>query len=228
MEEEKSIDVNESWRKFVLGSSSDEIEAPGFVMDVDTASSERDSIESSLVAHAATERVTGVQASNQSPSGASSGRPSISSKFPVTDNSSFLRNPSPWDSNLGSTSTHRFASTDEGAAVDTANASARNLSSEMAPSSRAVEDGSSSAASKSVSSNAKAPTKKFVFTKPRPFIGRNARADVEVDDELLHIGRGLRGREEVVGSNTKRNRQRDVYSNVASDEQDELKSIEED
>ncbi|EKD17058.1 hypothetical protein MBM_04635 [Drepanopeziza brunnea f. sp. 'multigermtubi' MB_m1] len=226
VEEDKSIDVNEAWRKFVLGSSSDEIEAPGFVMDANTASSEQDPIGSSLVAHAATERITGVQASDQSPSGASPGRPSISSGFPVTDNSSFLRNPSPWDSNLGSTSTHRFASTDEGAAVDAANASARNLSSEMAPSSRAVEE--SSAASRSVSSTAKAPTRKFIFTKPRPFIGRNSRTDVEVDDEFVHIGRGLRGGEEVVGSKTKENWLRDIHSIVASDERDELKSIEED
>ncbi|KAI9055832.1 hypothetical protein LZ554_000771 [Drepanopeziza brunnea f. sp. 'monogermtubi'] len=228
VEEEKSIDVNEAWRKFVFGSSSDEIEAPGFVMDADAAPSEQDPIESSLVAHAATERITGVQASDQSPSGTSSGRPSISSEFPVTDNSSFLRNPSPWDSNLGSTSTHLFASTDEGPAVNTVNASARNLSSEVAPSSRAVEESSSSAASKSVSSTAKAPTKKFIFTKPRPFIGRNSRTDVEVDDELVHIGRGLRGGEEVVGSKTKRKGQRDTYSIAASDEQDELESIEED
>lgn len=70
--------------------------------------------------------------------------------------------------------------------------------------------------------------RKIIFTKPRPFAGSKSRSGPSVEEETLHIGRGLRDKREDDGTKRRRKRRRDIYSLLGTDEEDELESIEDD
>jgi hypothetical protein len=68
------------------------------------------------------------------------------------------------------------------------------------------------------------PPRKVTFTRPKPFIGRNAKLDSIEQSEPLHIGRGLREEDEDFGRG--RTRKRDVGYFAGSDERDEQEGVE--
>lgn len=221
-EREQCEDPNELWRKFVCGSSSDEAEASGLGLASIRNSSEQGLDDSSLVAHAATERITGVGTIGFY-SDATTSQQSTSSGRQARNYSLFANS----SSNLGRGSAYSLPAKDQAATADTFDISVKNISSGITQSSKAIED-NSSAAPHSGSSNAKTHQKMFIFTKPRPYNGLISQANKAVKDENVHIGRGLRRGEDGTGVNLREKRQRDLESNVGSDGRHEVESIEDD
>jgi len=212
----QSEDPDNIWRKFVFGSS-DEIESPNQSAAGHTAVLGRELGHSAMIAHQSSGHIVEDDLQAQSPTQYSTSQPSQwtgNSRVPSMDQS----NPVP-----------SSASRDGRTSMYASNGSVLSSSSGPAPTSRAVRARSPSSTSHSDYSFSQNRQQKVVFTKPRPFIGRNSKVDATPDEEPLHIGRGLRDvSDEEYTPRLKEKRNKPVSHFAESDEQDELEPIEDD
>lgn len=209
--EEDSDDI---WRKFVFGSSvkggSPDLSAAGC-----TNGSGKDLNHSPIIAYPSLGQIVGNGFHSQS-----TAQPTTSQLSNFTGNS---RVPSMTQSNPVSSS----PACDGRTSMYASNGSVPSSSSKLAPTSRAVHASSPSSISQSEYSHSRDRQHQVVFTKPRPFIGRNSKMDAAGAEEPLYVGSRLRDHGEYI-TGPKRKRDKHMSRFAEPDEQDELESIEDD
>lgn len=209
-------DQDAVWRKFVFGSSSDEVDPPEPELNPSVNGMFQGS--PSMIAHPPTEMDL-----------ESSGR--TRSDRPTTSSTSYLMNTSPavpkinsWEPHRKSDAADHFHIGDGQASIQALNGSDAVSTSDFAPTTMADDGTSPSKSSDEAHTGSNKPRKRVLFTKPRPFVGRHAPLD-PVDEEPVYIGRMGGGDQ---GTSRVRAGDKSGYMAVNEDEQDELESIEDD
>jgi hypothetical protein len=221
---------NDSWTKFLFGGIGDEVGVPSSTPKRDVVPRRRDEVfGTSMLGQAsgdgsdlsevnAARQDTSTPAASSTISGGAS-RNTEASPFP---SESRYREP-----NMEMTSTVDSPSWKGSISVQAERGSFLASSSESVPASIAVQVMSHYSASGLVgSASLYRPQRKVTFTKPKPFIGRQAKLSSLSHREPLHIGRGLMDIDKRIGS--RRNIEREVYGSDEQDEQEEVESIEDD
>lgn len=215
-------DSDEVWRRFVFGSSDEpESSDPGAAQH--TGIFGRGPGQSSIIAHPSSGQVVDGDLQSVSPM-----QPTNSKGSPSVDNASCPTN-SHWSNSIPQPSAQLISPARDGrTSMHASNGSALSSSFELAPTYRADHASSPSSSSHTGRSDSLRPQKKVVFTKPKPFIGRNSNLDTPQDEEPLYIGRGLGENDEDGVTQPKRTRVRKASNFPDPNEQDELESIEDD
>ncbi|CZR53158.1 uncharacterized protein PAC_03036 [Phialocephala subalpina] len=219
-------DVDEVWRKFVFGSSSDgpEEHGPSMHAPAHKQADNQSGLGSSMIARPATRQSVDSAWKTDSWSGqATSGTTNASAeesshgqglKYPrrVPLSSSYMK------SEKGRSSTMSDSSNLYAPGSYRPNSRARR-----APASSAATAGSPLPDRSSIYH----AQRRMMFTKPKPFVGRKSK-EPSSEEEPLHIGRKLLDDESMHNIDGSRRGEHDVHSFGTSEDQDELESIEDD
>ncbi|KAG4437024.1 hypothetical protein IFR05_007485 [Cadophora sp. M221] len=215
-------DSDEVWRRFVFGSS-DEPESPdpGTAQHADIFG--RGPGHSSNIAQPSSGQVMDVDFDSMSPA-----ELATSKRSPYVDNSSWLTH-SHWPNSTTKPSAQHISPARDGrSSMHAPNGSDPSSSLGLAPTCRAVHASSPSSSSHTGYNESLRPKKKVVFTKPKPFIGRDSNVDAPQDEEPIYIGRELRRDDENEAGRSKRKRMKKASKFPDPNEQDELESMEDD
>lgn len=227
VEQKKQEDLDEIWMKFVFGSNSDDddVKMPQPVTKHHYSVGEQNFPASSVMGHlnasskssstTATHAQSTVVERSHSYTGFNSQR-----SIECSPHSNSSRH---WDAR----SMEYLHTGDSGTSKHVSEGSQISRSSNIAAASVMAQDSTPSSNSSSATSSQQ---QKVLFTKPMPFARKKPWKGTKKEQEPLHIGRGLIFEKETrdMGGNEKE--ERDIYSVVSSDNQDEedVESIEDD
>ncbi|KAH7351048.1 hypothetical protein BKA65DRAFT_499607 [Rhexocercosporidium sp. MPI-PUGE-AT-0058] len=215
-------DPDDVWRKFVFGSS-DGSDSPDPNAADNTNIFGRGPGQSSIIAHPSSEEGLDADFHSIPPT-----QP-ITPRMPQdTENTSFLTTSYQSHSVVRPSPQTISPARDGKISMHASNGSAPTSTSALASTSRAIHARPSSSSSHTGYNDTLRSQKKVVFTKPEPFIERNSNVDTPQDLEPLYIGRRITGKDEKGVSESKGNRARKASEFLHPEEQDELKSIEDD
>ncbi|PBP20108.1 hypothetical protein BUE80_DR008757 [Diplocarpon rosae] len=212
---------NDVWRKFVFGSSSDGVKTPCSGLTVNTTYSDNMPLaDSSIVAHQAVEYSQGLhRIGGKLHDFTIPGQSCVSKASYFTDSSSLPAASRSWSS--------RLHTENRQASIHDSREPVAASTSDNAPPARGIDESSQSVMSYPGSAPyVNTQREKFLFTKPKPFVGKKILTNIGLEDETVYIGRGFRDQDKRIQVKSGELGQRDAHGLVGSDE--ELESIEDD